>query len=74
MRLGPETDRYGRVVALVALPAAMPAKPSSTTLLAQGHARVAANIGDSACAASLLSAGKGRARRPALASGPTRIM
>jgi len=55
MRLGPETDRYGRVVALVALPPT--AGPSvQHALLAQGHARVSANIGDSACAASLLAA------------------
>jgi endonuclease YncB( thermonuclease family) len=55
MRLGPETDRYGRAVALVAVP--NPSGPSvQQVLLAQGHARVSANIGDSACAASLLQA------------------
>jgi endonuclease YncB( thermonuclease family) len=55
MRLGPETDRYGRVMALVApQPAAGPSVQHA--LLAQGHARVSAGIGDSACAASLLAA------------------
>lgn len=57
MRLGPETDRYGRVVALVALPASS-GEAVQHALLAQGHARVAANIGDFACAASLLAAEK----------------
>jgi endonuclease YncB( thermonuclease family) len=55
LRLGPETDRYGRTVALVAVQ-----NPSGRSvqqvLLAQGHARVSANIADSACAASLLQA------------------
>ena len=53
MRLGPETDRYGRTVALVAVQ-----NPSGHSvqqaLLMQGYARVSASIRDSACAASLL--------------------
>jgi hypothetical protein len=57
MRLGPETDRHGRVVALVALPSLHPARLSSTRCWRR-HARVAANIGDFACAASLLAAEK----------------
>jgi len=58
LRLGADSDRYGRIVALVAM------EPGATgigqsvqrALLAQGQARVTANIGDSACAASLLEA------------------
>jgi endonuclease YncB( thermonuclease family) len=54
-RLGPETDRYGRLVAVVA------AKPQPLTiensvqqaLLAQGMARVSAHVGDIGCAAVL---------------------
>jgi endonuclease YncB( thermonuclease family) len=57
MRLGPETDRHGRVVALATLPSAS-SQTVQHTMLAQGHARVAANIGDFACAASLLAAEK----------------
>ncbi|MEA2981241.1 MAG: hypothetical protein QOF09_3064 [Alphaproteobacteria bacterium] len=56
MRLGPETDRYGRVVALVALQPDSSGQAVQHELLAQGHARVAANIGDFACAANLLAA------------------
>ena len=53
-RLGPETDRYGRTVALIA---AGPAENSiQHRLLDRGQARVAAHIGDSACAAGLLRA------------------
>jgi endonuclease YncB( thermonuclease family) len=58
LRLGAESDRYGRVVALISV------EPGATeigrsvqrALLAQGQARVTANLGDSACAASLLEA------------------
>src|SRR5689334_18959524 len=51
LRLGADSDRYGRVVALVS---AEPATPDigltvQLALLAQGQARVTANIGDSAC-------------------------
>jgi endonuclease YncB( thermonuclease family) len=58
MRLGPETDRYGRVVALVALQSASSGQAVQHALLAHGHARVAANIGDFTCAANLLAAEK----------------
>jgi len=58
LRLGADSDRYGRVVALVSVtPAAREVEQSvQRTLLEQGQARVAANLGDSACAASLLEA------------------
>ena len=58
LRLGAESDRYGRVVALVSVEPAAPELGQSVqrALLAQGRARVAANLGDSACAASLLEA------------------
>ena len=54
-RLGPETDRYGRLSALIGLPGGD--SPSfQAMLLAQGYARVAARVGDGACAADFLSA------------------
>ena len=58
LRLGADSDRYGRVVALVSV---KPASPEigltvQAALLAQGQARVTAHIGDSACAAGLLEA------------------
>ena len=56
LRLGPERDRYGRVVALVAVLPALAGQSVQQALLADGHARVSANVGDSACAASLLGA------------------
>ena len=58
LRLGAESDRYGRVVALVSVEpvAAGIGQSVQRALLAQGQARVTANIGDSACAASLLEA------------------
>ena len=58
LRLGADSDRYGRVVALVSVAPATPEVEQSVqrTLLAQGQARVAANLGDSACAAKLLEA------------------
>ncbi len=53
-RLGPEQDRYGR---LVAFAFADDAKESlQQALLEQGRARVAMRVGDKACADSLLSA------------------
>jgi endonuclease YncB( thermonuclease family) len=58
MRLGSDRDRYGRIVALVAVGAATDGPTVQQALLAQGRARVAANIGDLACAASLLAAEK----------------
>jgi endonuclease YncB( thermonuclease family) len=75
MRLGPETDRYGRVVALVALPPALPGQAIQHEMLAQGHARVAANIADFACAASLLGSEKAaRARGLGLWANPYYVM
>lgn len=58
LRLGSDSDRYGRVVALVSVEPAVPEIGQSVqrALLAQGQARVMANIGDSACAANLLEA------------------
>ena len=53
-RLGPETDRYGRVSGL-ANPLGEP-QPLQNTLLAAGHARVSARVGDPACAAGFLAA------------------
>ena len=58
-KLGAETDRYGRVVALVAVqPEDAGGQTVQQTLLAQGHARVSATIGDKACADAFLSAEK----------------
>ena len=58
LRLGADSDRYGRIVALVSVEPAAPEIGHSVqvALLAQGQARVTASIGDSACAASLLGA------------------
>ena len=56
MRLGADSDRYGRAVAVVSVSTATIEQSVQQALLAQGHARVAANIGDWACAASLLAA------------------
>ena len=58
MRLGAESDRYGRVVALVALQPGNAELSVQHALLAQGQARVSANIGDKACARALLNAEK----------------
>jgi endonuclease YncB( thermonuclease family) len=56
-RLGSaETDRYGRTVALIALDGAPPERSVQAALLEQGSARVAGNIGDSACATAFLAA------------------
>ena len=55
-RLGTETDRYGRTVALLTVDGAAPEQSVQTALLEQGSARVSARIGDSACAAALLTA------------------
>jgi endonuclease YncB( thermonuclease family) len=58
LRLGSDSDRYGRVVALISVEPAAPGIGHSVqaALLAQGQARVTASIGDSACMASLLEA------------------
>jgi len=61
-RLGVGEDRYGRIVALVAADprarngATGIAETIQWSLLAQGHARVAARIGDAGCAAALWTA------------------
>ena len=53
-RLGAETlDRYGRLVAFAFPPA--PAPSLQQTMLEQGAARVAARVGDKACADALLA-------------------
>jgi endonuclease YncB( thermonuclease family) len=62
LRLGSSSDRYGRTVALVAVQPDTPTEPAGITqtvqwsLLTQGLARVAAKVGDAACAAELLAA------------------
>jgi endonuclease YncB( thermonuclease family) len=56
LRSGAESDRYGRILGFLALDAAAPDLSVQNALLAQGQGRVSANIGDSACAASLLRA------------------
>ena len=53
-RLGPAADRYGRMPALVRLSGEP--EPVQKMLLAQGHARVSARVGDRACAAEFLAA------------------
>ena len=52
MRLGSDQDRYGRVVAFVRIGDAQ--QSIQEMLVAQGQARVAARIGDKACADILL--------------------
>jgi hypothetical protein len=61
LKMGPDTDRYGRTVALVVAPPSATAGISQSiqqVLLTQGHARVAAKIGDKACADELQQAEK----------------
>ena len=53
-RLGPESDRYGRIVAHVTLSGGDISKPVQEVLLAQGLVRVAARVDDKACRTSLL--------------------
>jgi hypothetical protein len=53
-RLGADTDRHGRVPSYAFV--AGDERSAQRALLAAGHARVAARVGDAACAASLLSA------------------
>src|SRR4029079_17632236 len=69
LRLGADSDRYGRVVSLVSVEpgAAEIGQSVQRALLAQGQARVTANIGDSACTANLLEAERtARGTRPGL--------
>ena len=51
-RLGEDQDRHGRLLAH----AFVDGRSAQQTLLAAGHARVAARVGDAACARQLLSA------------------
>lgn len=60
-RHGPEADRYGRLLAHAFV--AGDERSAQQILLAAGHARVAAQVGDTACAARLL--GVERAARAA---------
>jgi endonuclease YncB( thermonuclease family) len=53
-KLGPDADRYGRMVAHVFV--AEQERSVQQDLLAQGHARVAAEVGAPACAAALFAA------------------
>jgi endonuclease YncB( thermonuclease family) len=53
-RLGPEHDRYGRLVAFVFI--GDDQQSVQQAMLEQGHARVSARMGDKACADTLLSA------------------
>jgi endonuclease YncB( thermonuclease family) len=55
-RLGEETDRHGRLLALAFLPSAGSDSSIQRALIAQGHARVAARVGDKSCARRLLQA------------------
>jgi endonuclease YncB( thermonuclease family) len=59
-KLGADSDRYGRIVAIaVAPPGAGIEKSVQWTLLAKGQARVSADIDDAGCAAALLGAENG---------------
>lgn len=67
--LATEPDRHGRIPALVF--AGTDTQPVQQALLAAGHARVAAHVGDKACAASLLKAeSEARAARLGLWANP----
>src|SRR5438094_660263 len=52
---GPATDRYGRTVAFAYLTLDGTEHSAAHDLVARGHARVTAHIGNTACAAELLS-------------------
>jgi endonuclease YncB( thermonuclease family) len=64
LRLGPDTDRYGRVVALATAEPSNPGNSVQHALLALGQARVSAHIGNYDCATGLL-----RAEQAARAAG-----
>ena len=69
MRLGSDQDRYGRVVAFVRIGDAQ--QSIQEILVAQGQARVAARIGDKACADILLRSERvARAARRGLWADP----
>lgn len=56
-KLGADGDRYGRIMAIITVPPETGIEHSvQKALLAEGNARVSANIGDRNCAAALLSA------------------
>ena len=69
-KLGPEQDRYGRVVAIVYTDDAH--ESLQQVMLAQGDARVSARVGDRPCAELLLRR-NARHALPRAASGPTPI-
>ena len=83
-RLGAETDRHGRLLAYVFVPAApvpdreqprTPEPSAQEILLSQGHARVAARVGSPACAAALLAAERtARTARLGLWADPHYVM
>jgi endonuclease YncB( thermonuclease family) len=50
---GPAIDRYGRIVAHVTVAGDDPARSAAHAMLANGRARIAAEVGDGACAAEL---------------------
>jgi len=54
-RIGPETDRYGRVLAQVFAAKDGTERWIQSDLVARGHARVGARMGDRTCAAELWS-------------------
>jgi endonuclease YncB( thermonuclease family) len=55
-RLGDEADRHGRLLALVSVSSAGSEASVQRSLIAQGHARMAARVGNRACALQLLAA------------------
>jgi endonuclease YncB( thermonuclease family) len=57
-RLGPDADRYGRLVAHAAVAREGEETSLQAAMLAMGHARVAARIENSGCAAQLLASEK----------------
>jgi endonuclease YncB( thermonuclease family) len=68
-KLGPETDRYGRVLAIAYLDDAR--ESLQQALLARGQARVAARIGDRSCAELLLKTeGAARAAKRGIWADP----
>jgi endonuclease YncB( thermonuclease family) len=68
-RLGPEHDRYGRVVAMAYTDDAL--ESLQQAMLAQGQARVSARVGDRPCAERLLEAERAaRAARRGLWADP----
>ncbi len=75
-RLGAGTDRYGRVVAhAFVAQASTPDIWLQQALVAQGHARVAAKVGDPGCATALLAAEKAaRIARLGLWADPYYVM